>query len=96
MIYRVIVTAGYDGLIQVWKYEIESKISPMCINTAVGHKNYVNSLLFDEDGLKLYSADSAGFIKVWDSSLNEDQEPIFKCITTVDIFYVPIYQSIYI
>lgn len=91
LINRVVVTGGHDGLIRSWEYNIKDKIAPKCTNTIFGHKNYINSLLFDEDGQKMYSADSAGYIRVWDVSLNEDQLPNFKCIASVDIFYVRTY-----
>ena len=30
-----------------------------------GHSSYVNSLCFDDEGSKLFSADGAGKIRVW-------------------------------
>lgn len=81
------MTAGYDGYIRSWEYNIKAKLAPECTNTILGHKGYINSLLFDDDGQKLYSADSIGYIKVWDASIDEELQPSFKCITSVDIFY---------
>lgn len=85
----MVATAAYDGIIRVWTYNSEnSQEMPKCTQSITGHKGYVNSLIFEEDGSKMYSADATGYIKVWDTGLDENQRATFKCITTVDIFFV--------
>lgn len=36
-----------------------------------GHESYINSLCFDEEGTKLYSADNMGIIKIWNVYVTE-------------------------
>ena len=35
------------------------------------HDSYVNSLCFDEEGTKLFTADSGGIIKIWNIYVTE-------------------------
>ena len=79
-------TAAYDGLIRIWSYT-QKKGNPQLLQTLTGHSGHINSLVFDDEGSRLYSADSSGLIKLWDTS-SESFDTQIKCCGTVDIFMV--------
>lgn len=84
----MVITGSYDGTLRVWAFNIETKEAPKCLQKIVAHNLYINSLVFDESGDKLYTAHASGLIKVFDSSLDENKQVNLKCISTVDIFMV--------
>jgi WD40 repeat protein len=86
--HRMVVTGSYDGSLRVWTYDAETKEAPKCLQIVTSHTSYINSIVFDETGEKLYTAHASGLIKVFDASLDEAKNVDLKCISTVDIFMV--------
>ena len=105
------MTGGYDGQIRVWSYSstsVEESSSstpnthfiPKLLYNLSGHKGLVNSIVLDEKGDKMYSGDSDGLIKVWDTSLltetgsKEDGTKAVggvPCLSTIDTFLVSVF-----
>ncbi|XP_064605140.1 jouberin-like [Liolophura sinensis] len=67
----VIVTGGYDQVIRVWGTS-PNKTNPELLQEIEGHRGNVNSLCFNDDGSKLYTADSLGSIKIWNVYVSEE------------------------
>jgi WD40 repeat protein len=91
---RMVATGGYDGTIRLWEYDSYKKNGMGSQDIAecdlVGHKAAVNSVCFDAEGLKLYSGDADGIIKVWSLSRQKgtfdgsmDVLEKNKCIKTI-------------
>ncbi len=89
----MVITGAYDGMIRLWTLNTQSTLQ----NTStpekklIGHKSNVNTLCFNLDGSRLYSADGLGFIKVWSSEKmdgNPSQDLSYECIKTIDALQV--------
>lgn len=63
-----VCTSGYDKVIRVWSIGNKKKQNQKygeLLQELPGHSGYINSICFSADGNFLYSADSVGFIKLW-------------------------------
>ncbi|KAI8922582.1 WD40-repeat-containing domain protein, partial [Powellomyces hirtus] len=81
---RLIVTGCYDAKIRIWPIVPGKKsIKPMQILS--GHDSNVNSVVFDKDGARLYSADGDGIIRVWNSQA-EGAASMYVCIKAIELF----------
>ncbi|XP_076835204.1 jouberin-like [Brachyhypopomus gauderio] len=63
----LVVTGGYDGLLRVWNLDIKD-VNGQLLQEFEGHKTFVNALCFDSEGTRMFSADSAGLIIVWNTT----------------------------
>lgn len=99
-LFSLIATGCYDGLIRIWKYDPYKRFATTIeltqdddnlLHTLHGHHGAVNSICFDGNGTRMYSADGAGIIKIWNANdvMESDcpYEP-FQCIKTVDAMQV--------
>jgi jouberin len=71
----IVCTGGYDKVIRVWSINNKKKKIQKhgeLLQELFGHHGYINSICFSANGLVLYSADSAGSIKSWNSYNNID------------------------
>jgi WD40 repeat protein len=102
------MTGGYDGQIRVWTYsspsiedssdKLDKHYTPKLLYNLSGHKGLINSIVLDEKGDKMYSGDSNGLIKVWDTSLlaesgskkggAKESGGSVPCLSTIDTFLV--------
>ncbi|GIX80409.1 hypothetical protein CEXT_614971 [Caerostris extrusa] len=57
----ILVTGCYDHVIRIWNYNKSAQL----LQELEGHNVAVNSLCWNKKTMKLFSADSAGKIKVW-------------------------------
>ncbi|XP_030644638.1 jouberin [Chanos chanos] len=67
---NLVVTGGYDSLVRVWDLDVRD-INGQLLQEFEGHKTFINTLCFDLEGLRMFSADNAGLIIVW-STVVED------------------------
>ncbi|KAK1793337.1 hypothetical protein P4O66_011725, partial [Electrophorus voltai] len=63
---NLVVTAGYDGLLRVWNLDVKD-VNGQLLQEFEGHKTFVNAMCFDSEGTRMFSADSAGLIIVWNT-----------------------------
>lgn len=71
----IVCTSGYDKVIRIWSINNKKKKYQKygeLLQELNGHIGYVNSICFNSDGNLLYSADSAGEIKVWNCFLSNE------------------------
>jgi WD40 repeat protein len=91
---RMVATGCYDGSIRLWEYDPYKKSGmgsqDIASHDLVGHEASVNTVCFDFEGLKLYSGDADGIIKVWSLSKQrgsfDGSADVFeknKCIKTI-------------
>ncbi|XP_028824293.1 jouberin isoform X2 [Denticeps clupeoides] len=66
----LVVTGGYDSLLRVWCVDVQD-INGHLFQEFEGHKAFVNTLCFDPEGLRMFSADSMGHIIVWNIVVEE-------------------------
>ncbi|XP_039537758.1 jouberin isoform X1 [Pimephales promelas] len=60
----LVVTGGYDGVLRVWNVDIQD-VNGQLLQEFDGHKTFVNSLCFDPEGSRMFSADNSGLIIAW-------------------------------
>ena len=48
-----------------------------------GHRGYINSLCFDDEGGLLYSGDSQGQIRVWNSYCTDQPSKKGECLSVL-------------
>ncbi|RXN18085.1 jouberin isoform X1 [Labeo rohita] len=60
----LVVTGGYDGVLRVWNVDIQD-VNGQLLQEFDGHKTFINTLCFDPEGSKMFSADNSGLIIVW-------------------------------
>ncbi|KAH6565989.1 hypothetical protein BASA60_009638 [Batrachochytrium salamandrivorans] len=80
---QLLATGAYDGVIRFWKHDPETLSPPSAftssrtlaqrsqthkpIHKLVGHTCNINSIAFDVQGHRLFSADAQGELKIWSS-----------------------------
>ncbi|XP_048831105.1 jouberin isoform X2 [Brienomyrus brachyistius] len=67
---NLVVTGGYDCLIRVWNINVQD-VNGQLLHEFEGHKTFINALCFDAEGLRLFSADSAGLLIVWNMPVGD-------------------------
>uniref|UniRef100_A0A8C1SQT0 Abelson helper integration site 1 n=1 Tax=Cyprinus carpio TaxID=7962 RepID=A0A8C1SQT0_CYPCA len=60
----LVVTGGYDGVLRVWDVDIQD-VNGELLQEFDGHKTFINTLCFDPEGSRMFSADNSGLIIVW-------------------------------
>lgn len=91
---RMVATGCFDGNIRLWEYDPYKRATggsqDLASHMLVGHTAPVNTVCFDNEGLKIYSGDADGIIKVWTLSHRrgsfDGSTDVFeknKCIKTI-------------
>ncbi|XP_017276957.1 jouberin isoform X2 [Kryptolebias marmoratus] len=91
------VTGGYDCLIRVWRLDVDD-VNGQLLQEFEGHSSFINTVCFDFEGSRMFSADNTGVINVWKASVNDSrhrQKPchhwcIEKKISESDLSGIPI------
>ena len=91
-----VITGSYDGKIRFWKYDqnlyndIELSKQPhhqtqfLPAYVLTGHDATVNSLAIESSGIRLFSADGKGYIRVWSCRVNDSiGYDNYKCIKVI-------------
>jgi len=65
---HLVATATYDGVIRIWDVKTGG-----VHQTLKGHRCRVNSLAFHPSGIKFFSADGEGVIKVWSRNMSKSE-----------------------
>ncbi|KAL1257510.1 hypothetical protein QQF64_010754 [Cirrhinus molitorella] len=60
----LVVTGGYDRVLRVWNVDVQD-MNGQLLQEFDGHKTFINTLCFDPEGSKMFSADYSGLIIVW-------------------------------
>uniref|UniRef100_A0A3P9PLR3 Abelson helper integration site 1 n=1 Tax=Poecilia reticulata TaxID=8081 RepID=A0A3P9PLR3_POERE len=70
---NLVVTGSYDFLIRVWRLDVDD-VNGQMLQEFETHKSFVNSVCFDFEGRRMFSADNAGIINVWKTSVNPSKQ----------------------
>lgn len=68
--HSLVVTGGYDRVVRVWRLDVED-VNGQLLQEFVGHSSFINTICFDSEGRRMFSADNAGSIIVWKSWVND-------------------------
>uniref|UniRef100_A0A3Q3WQC7 SH3 domain-containing protein n=1 Tax=Mola mola TaxID=94237 RepID=A0A3Q3WQC7_MOLML len=60
----LVVTGGYDSLVRVWRLDVDD-VNGQLLQEVEGHNSFINTVCFDSEGGRMFSADNAGLIIVW-------------------------------
>uniref|UniRef100_A0A8C6UY69 Abelson helper integration site 1 n=1 Tax=Neogobius melanostomus TaxID=47308 RepID=A0A8C6UY69_9GOBI len=66
----LVVTGGYDSVVRVWRLDVED-VNGQLLQEFEGHSSFINTICFDSEGRRMFSADNAGSVVVWKSWLND-------------------------
>lgn len=66
----LVVTGGFDSVLRVWRLDIED-VNGQLLREFEGHSSFINSICFNSEGTRMFSADNAGSIIVWKSGVND-------------------------
>ncbi|KAF7670049.1 hypothetical protein LDENG_00084520 [Lucifuga dentata] len=93
---NLVVTGGYDSLLRVWRLDVDD-VNGHLLQEFDGHSSFINTICFDSDGSRMFSADNVGLIIVWKTLVNgsKQQHPclrwcIEKKIDESDLSRIPI------
>ncbi|KAM8913694.1 jouberin [Spinachia spinachia] len=93
---NLVVTGGFDSLVRVWRLDVED-VNGQLLQEFEGHNSFINSICFDSEGRRMFSADNTGLILVWRTTISERKrhQPchhwcIEKKIDESDLRVVPI------
>ncbi|XP_062517863.1 jouberin-like [Corticium candelabrum] len=70
---NIVVTGGYDKIVRVWTTAVFDKYGQL-LREMDGHRGLVNSIAFDSQGIKMFSADSTGTIIMWKANITQRQQ----------------------
>ncbi|XP_024912762.1 jouberin isoform X2 [Cynoglossus semilaevis] len=76
---NLVVTGGYDSLLRVWRLDTDD-VNGQLLQEFDGHNSFINTICFDPEGGRMFSADNMGLIIVWKSSVKESrrQQPCHR------------------
>ncbi|XP_026195141.1 jouberin isoform X2 [Anabas testudineus] len=92
---NLVVTGGYDSVLRVWRLDVND-LNGQLLQEFEGHNSFINTVCFDSEGRRMFSADNKGLINVWKTSVNDSkQQPcnrwcIEKKIDKSDFSGIPI------
>ncbi|XP_038155470.1 jouberin [Cyprinodon tularosa] len=72
------VTGSYDRLIRVWRLDVED-VNGQMLQEFEAHSSFINTICFDSEGRRMFSADNSGIIIVWKTSINPSKQHQHPC-----------------
>ncbi|XP_067677966.1 jouberin-like [Haliotis asinina] len=69
---NIVVTGGYDQVLRVWDVSGDEPHGQL-MQEIENHHGHINSICFDEEGQKMYSADSTGAVFIWNVYVTEQE-----------------------
>ncbi|XP_029982710.1 jouberin [Sphaeramia orbicularis] len=93
---RLVVTGGYDSVVRVWRLDMDD-VNGQLLHEFEGHSSFINTVCFDSEGRRMFSADNTGLIIVWKTWVTDSthHQPchhwcIEKKIDEIDLLGIPI------
>lgn len=69
----LVLTGGYDATVRVWRVDVD-EVNGQLLLEFEGHSGFINTICFDAEGCRMFSADSTGLIIVWETYVLDDQQ----------------------
>ncbi|XP_054470368.1 jouberin [Anoplopoma fimbria] len=69
---NLVVTGGFDALVRVWRLDVDD-VNGQLLQEFEGHNSFINSICFDSEGRRMFSADNTGLILVWKTTINDSK-----------------------
>ncbi|XP_034419269.1 jouberin [Cyclopterus lumpus] len=69
---NLVVTGGFDALVRVWRLDVDD-VNGQLLQEFEGHGSFINSICFDSEGRRMFSADNAGLILVWKTTTTDSK-----------------------
>ncbi|XP_077477172.1 jouberin [Stigmatopora argus] len=70
---HLVVSGGYDRVVRAWRLDVDD-FNGLLLREFEAHAGFVNSICFDADGRRMFSADNGGTIVSWNTSLSDDEQ----------------------
>ncbi|XP_076604762.1 jouberin isoform X1 [Chaetodon auriga] len=70
---NLVVTGGYDSLVRVWRLDVDD-VNGQLLQEFEGHSSFINTVCFDSEGRRMFSADNTGLIIVWKTSVSDSRQ----------------------
>ncbi|GAA6223288.1 jouberin-like [Lates japonicus] len=70
---NLVVTGGYDSLVRVWRLDVDD-VNGQLLQEFEGHNSFINTVCFDSEGRRMFSADNTGLIIVWQTSVYDSRQ----------------------
>lgn len=70
---NLVLTGGYDATVRVWRVDVDEVTGQLLLEFE-GHSGFINTICFDAEGSRMFSADSTGLIIVWETYILDDQQ----------------------
>ncbi|XP_070698228.1 jouberin [Pempheris klunzingeri] len=92
---NLVVTGGYDSLVRVWRLDVDD-VNGQLLQEFEGHNSFINTVCFDSEGRRMFSADNTGSIIVWKTSVTDSKRHpchrwcIEKKINESDLSDIPV------
>lgn len=69
---NLVLTGGYDATVRVWRVDVDD-VNGQLLLEFEGHSGFINTICFDAEGGRMFSADSTGLIIVWETYVLDEQ-----------------------
>lgn len=69
----LVLTGGYDATVRVWRVDVD-EVNGQLMLEFEGHSGFINTICFDAEGSRMFSADSTGLIICWETYVLDDQQ----------------------
>ncbi|XP_047467681.1 jouberin isoform X2 [Mugil cephalus] len=69
----LVVTGGYDSLVRVWRLDVDD-MNGQLLQEFEGHSSFINTICFDSEGRRMFSADNKGLIIVWKTAVSDSRQ----------------------
>ncbi|XP_029348983.1 jouberin [Echeneis naucrates] len=70
---NLVLTGGFDSLVRVWRLDADD-VNGQLLQEFEGHNTFINTICFDSEGRRMFSADNAGLIIVWKTSVSDSRQ----------------------
>ncbi|XP_049595623.1 jouberin [Syngnathus scovelli] len=72
---HLVLTGGYDCVVRAWRLDVDD-INGLLLREFEAHTAFINSICFDAQGDRMFSADNTGSIVMWKTSVSDgEQQP---------------------
>ncbi|XP_061650787.1 jouberin isoform X2 [Phyllopteryx taeniolatus] len=92
---HLVVSGGYDCVVRTWRLDVDD-INGLLMREFESHGGFINTICFDAEGHRMFSADNTGSVIMWKTSVRDgEQQPwrhwcVEKIHTEADLKGVPI------